>query len=63
MTKLDPVTSPHSSDRPPRRQPRRGKLVVYCDRCGEKMNEQNCKLTCPNCGSRLDCSDLNVHFD
>ena len=34
-----------------------------CDLCGTQMVEKNCKITCPNCGNRFDCSDLNLHFD
>lgn len=34
-----------------------------CDRCGAEMFERNCKVTCPNCGNRFDCSDLNIYFD
>jgi Zn finger protein HypA/HybF involved in hydrogenase expression len=34
-----------------------------CDRCGHEMFELNCKVICPNCGSRFDCSDLNIYFD
>jgi predicted metal-dependent hydrolase len=34
-----------------------------CDRCGHEMFERNCKVTCPNCGNRFDCSDLNLYFD
>jgi predicted metal-dependent hydrolase len=34
-----------------------------CDRCGIEMIEKNCKVTCPNCGNRFDCSDLNLYFD
>ena len=39
------------------------KHVYICDRCGHTMVEKNCKVTCPNCGNRFDCSDLNVYFD
>ncbi len=39
------------------------KRVYVCDRCGSEMYEKNCKVTCPNCGSRFDCSDLNIYFD
>jgi rubrerythrin len=39
------------------------KPVYLCDRCGFEMFERNCKVVCPNCGSRYDCSDLNIHFD
>ncbi len=34
-----------------------------CDRCGFEMFETNCKIICPNCGSRYDCSDLTIYFD
>lgn len=39
------------------------KRVWTCDRCGAQMYEKNCKVTCPNCGNRFDCSDLNLYFD
>jgi len=39
------------------------KHVYICDRCGSEMHEKNCKVTCPNCGNRFDCSDLNIYFD
>ena len=39
------------------------KRTWSCDRCGSKMYEKNCKVTCPNCGNRFDCSDLNLYFD
>ncbi|HCK65437.1 MAG TPA: hypothetical protein DHW49_04170 [Anaerolineae bacterium] len=39
------------------------KRVWICDRCGSEMYEKNCKVTCPNCGNRFDCSDLNLYFD
>lgn len=39
------------------------KRVYLCDRCGSEMYEKNCKVTCPNCGNRFDCSDLNIYFD
>ena len=37
--------------------------TYICDRCGSEMYEKNCKVTCPNCGNRFDCSDLNIYFD
>jgi len=40
-----------------------GKRTYFCDRCGSEMYEKNCKVTCPNCGNRFDCSDLNIYFD
>jgi len=39
------------------------KKQYICDRCGHEMYEKNCKVTCPNCGNRFDCSDLNIYFD
>src|ERR1041385_8051809 len=41
----------------------RKRHVYICDRCGFEMIEKNCKVTCPNCGNRFDCSDLNIYFD
>jgi len=37
--------------------------IWICDRCGSVMHEKNCKVSCPNCGNRFDCSDLNIYFD
>jgi rubrerythrin len=37
--------------------------IYFCDRCGFKMIERNCKVICPNCGNRFDCSDLSIYFD
>lgn len=37
--------------------------IWICDRCGSEMHEKNCKVSCPNCGNRFDCSDLNLYFD
>ncbi len=39
------------------------KRIYVCDRCGHAMYEKNCKVSCPNCGNRFDCSDLNIYFD
>ncbi|MBI3152351.1 MAG: DUF309 domain-containing protein [Chloroflexi bacterium] len=41
----------------------KSKKIWICDRCGSEMHEKNCKVTCPNCGNRFDCSDLNIYFD
>jgi len=42
---------------------RKPKQTYTCDRCGSLMHEKNCKVTCPNCGNRFDCSDLNIYLD
>ena len=39
------------------------KRIWICDRCGSEMHERSCKVSCPNCGNRFDCSDLNIYFD
>ncbi len=39
------------------------RLEYICDRCGCEMIDRNCKVICPNCGNRFDCSDLNLYFD
>jgi hypothetical protein len=31
--------------------------VHVCERCGERMEERQCKITCRNCGYSRDCSD------
>jgi hypothetical protein len=31
--------------------------VHICERCGERMEEQKCKIICPNCFYTRDCSD------
>jgi hypothetical protein len=31
--------------------------VHHCERCGERMEEQKCKIVCRNCGALRDCSD------
>lgn len=50
--------------RPVRWDEKQGEKRKYlCDRCGHEMYEKNCKVTCPNCGNRFDCSDLNIYFD
>jgi len=28
-----------------------------CDLCGARMYEHSCKIVCPNCGYKRDCSD------
>jgi ribosomal protein L37E len=52
----------------PKSEPKREAVQMFeqkytCDRCGHEMYEHNCKVICPNCGNRFDCSDLNIYFD
>lgn len=47
----------------PEETPTPKERVYTCDRCGARMHERNCKVVCPNCGNRFDCSDLNIYFD
>jgi Zn finger protein HypA/HybF involved in hydrogenase expression len=37
--------------------------IQICDRCGSEMIEEHCKVACPNCGARWDCSDLSIYMD
>ena len=37
-----------------------GLRVWRCDRCGFEMIERHCKVLCPNCGARWDCSDVTI---
>lgn len=57
---VPPAIHPTPSD-PDKSAPK--KRTFLCDRCGVEMYEKNCKVTCPNCGNRFDCSDLNIYFD
>ncbi len=43
-----PVPAPSPGD-PPK--------VHVCDLCGAAMYEHNCKIVCPNCGYKRDCTD------
>lgn len=36
------------------------KRIWACDRCGFQMVERHCKVICPNCGARWDCSDVTI---
>lgn len=38
-------------------------MVVMCDCCGWQMVQLHCKIVCPNCGARWDCSDLTLWLD
>ena len=58
---LKPVSWEQSARKQQARTERQTKYI--CDRCGTEMHEHNCKVTCPNCGNRFDCSDLNIYFD
>jgi Zn finger protein HypA/HybF involved in hydrogenase expression len=31
--------------------------AVACDCCGAPMEERQCKIVCPRCGFRRDCTD------
>jgi len=31
--------------------------VHLCERCGERMEERQCKIVCNNCGRSRDCTD------
>ena len=31
--------------------------VHDCECCGVRMYDHNCKIVCPNCGYKRDCSD------
>ena len=46
-------------NQPTASQPRSesGEWVHLCDRCGERMEERQCKIVCRNCGFHRDCSD------
>jgi rubrerythrin len=37
--------------------PREIPSVHECELCGTVMYDHNCKIVCPNCGYKRDCSD------
>jgi hypothetical protein len=50
----EPVRPPHQpSPFKPREIPREH----TCELCGTVMYDHNCKIVCPNCGYKRDCSD------
>jgi rubrerythrin len=62
MTNTD--ASSQTEDRLDEQEDVRDKRSVYfCDRCGFEMIDRHCKVVCPNCGARWDCSDLNIYTD
>jgi len=63
MTESDPRLSPQPAAKSMNRRAPRSQLIITCDRCGDRMYEKNCKVICPNCGSRFDCSDLSIRID
>ena len=46
-----------SGNPPTVRRPGAREWVHVCERCGEQMQERQCKILCPNCGHMRDCSD------
>lgn len=52
--------APPPEPAPPPRAPFR-KIEVptrhFCDICGVEMYDHNCKIVCPNCGFKRDCTD------
>ena len=62
LTRLKPVRWDQGSRKQKQAHTERETKYI-CDRCGSEMYEKNCKVTCPNCGNRFDCSDLNIYFD
>ena len=38
-------------------------LQFNCDLCGVQMLKRACKVTCPHCGYRFECSDLTLNFE
>ncbi len=65
LLKRDHANSPHAPERPHEEQegPADAPRVYHCDRCGFEMSDLHCKVVCPNCGARWDCSDLNIYTD
>ncbi|MGE5072040.1 MAG: hypothetical protein ACM3MF_01315 [Anaerolineae bacterium] len=55
---------PRSTEESSKPEPEEVERRVYlCDRCGFEMIERHCKIVCPNCGARWDCSDISIYTD
>ncbi len=65
MNQMESAESPEREQRPAENPAadQDAHSAFICDRCGFEMIERDCKVICPNCGSRLDCSDLTIYTD
>jgi hypothetical protein len=50
------MTDPGSTPRPTKPSGLE-RWVHICERCGERMEERQCKIVCGNCGAYRDCTD------
>jgi rubrerythrin len=58
--RLNARPAPESAEPAPRPAPLKRReipAVHLCDLCGATMYDHNCKIVCPNCGYKRDCSD------
>ncbi len=55
----EPPSTPQSAPDGPVRffEKREIPSVHECELCGTVMYDHNCKIVCPNCGYKRDCSD------
>ena len=58
----EPVPPPAAAEPPRPESPaplkrREIPSVHVCELCGTVMYDHNCKIVCPNCGYKRDCSD------
>jgi hypothetical protein len=53
------LSEPAPAPPPPPAPLRRREIpsVHVCELCGTVMYDHNCKIVCPNCGYKRDCSD------
>ncbi len=52
-----PTPAPEPAPTPPPLVRREVPTVHVCELCGATMFDHNCKIVCPNCGYKRDCSD------
>ncbi|HWK89391.1 MAG TPA: hypothetical protein VNP72_05325 [Longimicrobium sp.] len=55
----EPALAPDAAGAPPYVPLRRREIpsVHACELCGTVMYDHHCKIVCPNCGYKRDCSD------
>jgi hypothetical protein len=54
------LPEPQTGDAPPPPSPFRPREIPkthVCELCGTVMYDHSCKIVCPNCGYKRDCSD------